>query len=112
MDPRLRTPPLTSARLFPYAGGVFIRWDETPRWWVWLQELALYTQATRAMLISVFSHAADFGCGGQVINGQCLFPLGDGAFACDGSGAACTVSGREALRAFKGVSMRYARASC
>ena len=41
----------TMVILTAFGGGIFIPWDKTPHYWVWLQELSIFTQASRAAIM-------------------------------------------------------------
>ncbi len=86
-----------------FGGGVFIAWDKCPDYWVWLQEISVFTQASRAAIMNVNDYL-DYDC---VLNGnnQCIGPLGD-IFTCDvspPSNGQCVVSGREVLHTLQGT---------
>ena len=86
-----------------FGGGVFIPWNKTPRYWVWLQEMSVFTQASRAAIEHVSDHI-NYKC---VLNsqGNCVGPLGD-YFPCDYSesnGYSCYVKGRTVMQVLQGT---------
>lgn len=86
-----------------FGGGVFIAWDQCPDYWVWLQEISLITQASRAAIMAVNDHLT-YSCaiGGS---GQCIGPLGD-VFPCDASPISngyCEVDGRTVVNVLQGT---------
>ena len=62
-----------------YGGGVFIAWNDTPIYWVWLQETSVFTQASRALAMKVAQYI-DYEC--STVGGQCYGPMGE-LFPCD-----------------------------
>jgi hypothetical protein len=79
-----------------FGGGVFIPWNKTPMYWIWLQELSIFTQASRSALIHVYDYI-NFKC--DTVNGVCYGPLGD-IFPCDfldDPVFGCSVKGRTVL---------------
>lgn len=86
-----------------FGGGVFIPWNQTPSYWVWLQELSIFTQASRATFVSVMD-VLQYKC--TLTSGACVGPLGD-IFACDAKAAVgnvCFVKGRTVLQVLQGTS--------
>lgn len=86
-----------------FGGGVFIAWDQCPDYWVWLQEISIFTQASRAAIMNVNDYL-DYDCVLNASN-QCVGPLGD-IFPCDVSPASngqCVVSGRAVLHTLQGT---------
>ncbi|CAM9188663.1 unnamed protein product, partial [Ectocarpus fasciculatus] len=87
-----------------FGGGVFIAWDECPRWWVWLQESCVFTQSSRAMIMEVLGYL-EFDCRVDS-NGVCRDPGTADIYACDryfDNGSMCKVRGREMLAVSQGV---------
>lgn len=85
-----------------FGGGIFIAWDQCPDYWVWLQEISLFTQASRSAVMNVNDYL-DYTC--TLSNGACYGPLGD-VFPCDASPAVngvCKVSGRAVLHVLQGT---------
>mmetsp|Transcript_9118 Transcript_9118/g.9175 ORF Transcript_9118/g.9175 Transcript_9118/m.9175 type:complete len:1301 (+) Transcript_9118:45-3947(+) len=86
-----------------FGGGVFIPWDETPHYWFWLQEMSIFTQASRTAIVNVLDHI-DYKC--VLRNGACIGPSGN-QFPCDASpsdGYSCYVKGRSVLYVLQGTS--------
>ena len=86
-----------------FGGGVFIPWASTPFFWRWLQEISLFTHATRAALVHVNSYVT-YKC--ALVSGVCFGPYMD-VFPCDvisDDGRSCTVSGRTVLYVTQGSS--------
>ena len=76
-----------------YGGGVFIAWNDTPIYWVWLQESSVFTQASRAVAMNVAQYL-NYECSTR--DGQCYGPMGE-LFPCDAKpddGLQCMVKGR------------------
>ena len=83
--------------------GVFIPWSSTPFFWRWLQEISLFTHATRAALLHVSTYVT-YKC--VTVNGVCFGPYMD-VFPCDvvsDDGLSCTLSGRTVLYITQGSS--------
>jgi ABC-type multidrug transport system ATPase subunit len=89
-----------------FGGGVFIPWDKCPDYWVWLQELSIFTQASRAAIMNVDDHI-EYKCYLNALN-QCFDPYGN-QYTCDARPPAnglCYVSGRMVLHVLQGTSLR------
>ena len=87
-----------------FGGGLFIPWNSTPIYWVWLQELSLFTQASRAALMAVMDNI-DFKCPTLPVYGMCIADIG--IYPCDAispEGEFCNVSGRNILYRLQGSS--------
>ena len=89
----------TMVILTAFGGGIFIPWDKTPDYWVWLQELSIFTQASRAAITHMNNNiiytcqtpGPGFVCGafGKIID-------------CDAQGSNnnyCLVTGRTVMNA-------------
>ena len=86
-----------------FSGGLFIPWNGTPVYWVWLQELSFFTQASRAA-IAHLNDNMDYRCNTDVA-GVCQ-ALG-AAFYCDPKRTFpnyCMVSGRNVMHTLAGNS--------
>eukprot|EP00599_Poterioochromonas_sp_BG-1_P003195 CAMPEP_0173133204 /NCGR_PEP_ID=MMETSP1105-20130129/595_1 /TAXON_ID=2985 /ORGANISM="Ochromonas sp., Strain BG-1" /LENGTH=1323 /DNA_ID=CAMNT_0014044843 /DNA_START=330 /DNA_END=4298 /DNA_ORIENTATION=+ len=87
-----------------FGGGMFIAWNRCPDYWKWLQELSVFTQASRSVIMAVNDYI-DYKCS-VAGDGNCYGPLGD-LFPCDASPAdangVCKVSGREVLYVLQGT---------
>eukprot|EP01036_Dinobryon_divergens_P033941 gene33941-43849_t len=85
-----------------FGGGVFIPWDQTPHYWKWLQELSIFTQASRAAIVNVMNHI-DYKC--TLSGDACVGPTG-AIFPCDArdsDGLGCYVKGRTVLYVLQGT---------
>ena len=88
-----------------FGGGVFIPWNSTPKYWYWLQELSVFTQGSRAAIVSVNDYL-EYKCTTSDPSGSCeilgiTFPChsrGDG----DSSGY-CMVKGRMVIQVLQGI---------
>lgn len=87
-----------------FGGGVFIAWNDCPDWWVWLQEMTVFTQSSRAMIMEVMNYL-EFDCRVDG-SGVCRDPGTADIYSCDryfDAGTMCKVSGREMLAVTQGV---------
>lgn len=89
-----------------FGGGTFIPWNSTPIYWVWLQEISLFTQSSRSAIMHVMSFI-DFKCTSLTMasNGICVSQIG--LLACDAQstdGESCYVKGRTVLHSLQGSS--------
>lgn len=88
-----------------FGGGAFITWDETPDYWVWLQEISLFTQASRAAILQVMDEVT-FDCTLMSTGGSCVGPTG-AVYPCNsvvgGSDMTCKVDGRDIMYVDQGV---------
>lgn len=85
-----------------FGGGMFIAWNKVPHYWKWLQEMSLFTQASRAGIMNV-ADFVDFDC--ALTFGMCFDPLGKQYPCIPASITAdtCRVDGREMLRTTQGT---------
>jgi ABC-type multidrug transport system ATPase subunit len=86
-----------------FGGGMFISWDNCPIYWRWLQEISIFTQASRSAIINVMDDLV-YTC--TTYNGVCMDSLGR-VYTCDYSpslNGQCEVSGREVLYVMQGTS--------
>lgn len=88
-----------------FGGGVFIPWDDCPDYWLWLQEITVFAQSTRAINMEVLSHMS-FTC--VLTNGVCIEPGTGVQYACASYNDAlppttCEVSGREMMMITQGI---------
>lgn len=85
-----------------FGGGVFISWRDCPIYWQWLQEISLYTQASRAAIMDVSDHIS-YEC--QSTTSVCQF--GGYDYPCDDYFSAarqlCTIHGRTVLKVYQGT---------
>ena len=85
-----------------FGGGVFITWNRTPYYWKWLQEISVFTQASRAIIMNV-NIDMEYRCNTPPPFYQCA-PIGF-PVQCDGFKAEdyCLVSGRRMLNGIQGT---------
>jgi ABC-type multidrug transport system fused ATPase/permease subunit len=86
-----------------FAGGLFIPWNKCPSYWKWLQELSIFTQASRSALMNIDDYI-EYKCYVNSL-GQCFSPTGD-YFPCDARppvDGICYVSGRMVLHVTQGT---------
>ncbi len=87
-----------------FGGGVFIPWDQTPDYWIWLQETAVFVQSSRAAAMEIFKDIT-FQCN-TVSDGVCYDPGSGVPYTCENiynNGTQCSVNGREMLWVAQGV---------
>ena len=85
-----------------FGGGIFIPWNSTPKYWIWLQEISVFTQSSRVVITHASSYI-DYKC---VLTASKCVSFGQ-EFTCDpGSGDSefCMVKGREVLHTLQGTS--------
>lgn len=90
-----------------FAAGSLIPEDRVPGWWVWLQELSLFSHASRTILHSVEEHLSYY-CPTNWISGtNCVMQTQAFTFPCSASYSAsplsCSVDGMDLVRIFRGV---------
>ena len=88
-----------------FSGGVFIEWNNTPKYWIWLQELSLFTQASRSAIINLNSNVQYRCLIAQ--NGNNICSILGRTFECDAEssdGTFCMVNGRTVLKLLQGTS--------
>lgn len=87
-----------------FGGGCFIPWNRTPFYWIWLQEISVFTQASRAVITHINDNLR-YGCNNPGPDNTCRdFGL---IFDCDAdvrSSESCVVDGREMLYVTQGTS--------
>jgi ABC-type lipoprotein export system ATPase subunit len=86
-----------------FGGGVFIRFDETPGYWEWLQALSLFTHSSRMAMINIMSKltytcklAPDNNCYGAMYEMYKCVPS-------TSTGSHCDVTGEEVLYVTQGI---------
>jgi ABC-type multidrug transport system ATPase subunit len=87
-----------------FGGGVFLPWRDCPDYWVWLQEMTIFAQSSRAMNMEVFRYL-DFECK-LAGDGKCYDPSTGAHYTCDSFYANqthCLVNGREMLSETQGI---------
>lgn len=87
-----------------FGGGLFIPWNSTPIYWVWLQELSLFTQSSRSAIMHVMDYI-DFKCATIPFVGICASDFG--VFPCDAAPSVdglCYVKGRTVMYRLQGTS--------
>lgn len=38
-----------------FGGGVFLPWKDCPDYWIWVQEMSIFTQSSRAAIMEIFN---------------------------------------------------------
>ena len=85
-----------------FGGGVFIPWPDCPQYWVWLQEITVFCQGSRLMMMTVYNHLK-LTCTLNSSN-ECVEPGTGNVYTCVSySGNTCEVEAREVLHATQGV---------
>jgi len=88
-----------------FGGGVFLPWKDCPDYWLWLQEVTLFTHSSRAINAFVFT---DFSikCHSHN-NGVCCDPGTGSLYRCIdqtvANGSVCDVDAREILFVTQGI---------
>lgn len=90
-----------------FGGGVFIPWNSTPKYWMWLQELSVFTQGSRAALVHVNDYL-EYKCmtAGPLSKCEILgitFPCNSRSN--DTSSEYCMVTGRRFMQILQGTSL-------
>lgn len=90
-----------------FGGGVFIPWNSTPKYWYWLQELSVFTQGSRAAIVSVNDYL-EYKCTTSEPSGICEI-LGI-TFPCHSRGVGdssgyCMVKGRMFMHVLQGTNL-------
>lgn len=83
--------------LTAFGAGLFIRWEDTPHYWEWLQALSLFNHSSRAAMLSVMRKLT-YECH-LAGDGNCYGPSGE-TYACMAGTVAngmCDVSGSTVL---------------
>lgn len=91
-----------------FGGGMFIAWNKCPDYWIWLQEISLFTQASRAAILNV-DDSIEYRC--ILTSNMCFDPFGNQYNCKDGTIAngECKVAGREVLFRNQGISSDYSK---
>ena len=87
-----------------FGGGCFIPWNRTPSYWRWLQEISVFTQASRAVITHI-NDSIRYRCASPGLENTCA-DFGY-IFTCDAdavSGESCYINGREMLYVTQGTS--------
>jgi len=87
-----------------FGGGVFLPWKDCPDYWLWLQEITVFAQGSRTVIMEVLDHMT-FECDNPS-NGICTDPGTGDQYQCtdlSANGATCEVEGREILFVTQGV---------
>jgi ABC-type multidrug transport system ATPase subunit len=84
-----------------FVGQSFIIWDECPIFWRWLQEIAVFTQSSRAAMLGLHDYYS-YTC---AVNSLGVCVAGSNVYPCESppSNGYCTVSGREAFYLESGI---------
>jgi ABC-type multidrug transport system ATPase subunit len=80
-----------------FGGGLFIRWVDTPAYWVWLQTISIFTHSTRMAMQNVMRKIT-YNC--KLMGGVCYGSYGE-VYDCEGSvdpsDKECDVNGSSVL---------------
>lgn len=96
-----------------FGGGMFIAWNKCPNYWFWMQELSLFTQASRSAIMNVMD-SIDYTCSSSSSSSDsstCISTLGE-VYICDVSpfiDGVCKVSGRMVLHVRQGTIMKESK---
>jgi len=95
-----------------FGGGMFIAWNKCPNYWFWMQELSLFTQASRSAIMNVMD-SIDYTCSSSSSSdtNTCISTLGE-VYICDVSpfiDGVCKVSGRMVLHVRQGTIMKESK---
>ena len=96
--------------LASFGAGLFIPWNSTPVYWVWLQELSFFTQSSRAA-IAHLNNSVNYKCITTTKNVCISFGL---VFECDlanSNPSYCMVPGRNVMYTLVGTDPKYSPAS-
>jgi hypothetical protein len=88
-----------------FGGGIFIPWSSTPSYWVWLQELSVFTQGSRAAIVHV-SDYLEYKCFTSGADSSNMCEVLGMVFPCDSmsdNSEYCMVKGRMVLHALQGI---------
>ena len=97
----------TLALLSPFGGGIFIPWNVTPYYWLWLQEISVFTHSSRAAIMHI-NYKMVYKCltpsfdTSPPWNAICLGVPG-GCDASTTTSRLCMVKGRTMLYAMQGI---------
>lgn len=86
-----------------FGGGMFISWNDCPIYWRWLQEISVFTQASRTAIMAVMDELT-YSCALNAAD-QCMDAQGR-LYPCDASppdSGYCEVSGRAVLYVTQGT---------
>lgn len=64
-----------------FGGGLFIRWEDVPSYWKWLQALSIFTHSTRMAMQNVMRKLT-YEC--KLLGGVCYGSYGE-VYECEGS---------------------------
>ena len=100
--------------LHVFVGGVYIPWGHTPKYWMWLQDISIFTYASEAILIGVMNELK-FKCdrweiGTDDNNNICNDSIIE-TYECDGSDSDtnCMVSGKMILKQFLNIELSMSK---
>ena len=98
----------TLALLSPFGGGIFIPWNVTPHYWLWLQEISVFTHSSRAAIMHI-NYKMTYKCP-TIPSFETSYPwraicLGvpGGCDASTTTSSLCMVKGRTMLYAMQGI---------
>ena len=97
----------TLALLSPFGGGIFIPWNITPAYWIWLQEISVFTHGSRAAIMHI-NYKMTYKCPIPTYDpsppyGPICVGVPGGCDASSPSGRDCMVKGRTMLSAMQGT---------
>ena len=87
-----------------FGAGVFIPWKDCPSYWLWLQEITVFCQGSRIVMLSVYDHMT-LKCAMDG-SGACVEPGTGNIYDCvsyNSDGVTCEVEARQVLSATQGV---------
>jgi hypothetical protein len=90
-----------------FGGGIFIPWSSTPSYWVWLQELSVFTQGSRAAILHVHDYL-EYKCFTSGPDTSNLCEVSGMTFPCDSMSEIseyCMVKGRMVVHILQGISL-------
>jgi hypothetical protein len=80
-----------------FGGGLFIRWEDTPAYWYWMQVISIFTHSTRMAMQNIMRKLT-YDC--ALIGGVCYGSYGE-VYECEGpidpADSHCDVSGDTVL---------------
>jgi len=93
--------------LMVFGAGLFIPWKDCPKYWIWFQEMTLFTHSSRAALMETLNHMT-FLCAHLTPDGQCVDPGSGFLYKCQSfdvmnGNNICYVSGRNILWVTQGI---------
>jgi energy-coupling factor transporter transmembrane protein EcfT len=90
-----------------FGGGIFIPWSSTPSYWVWLQELSVFTQGSRAAILHVHDYL-EYKCFTSGPGTSNICEVLGMTFRCDSmsdNNEYCMVKGRMVVHVLQGIGL-------